>query len=77
MPSRSRQLDNQKRDAAASPLMTPSDLAAFYKVSRRSIPNMLARGEIPKPTARCGRLPRWHREVIESHAAGKRPRGRR
>jgi len=51
------------------------DLAARYRVTKRSVKNMVDDGRLPAPTFYNGRLPIWDHDVIEANerAAAARP----
>jgi len=52
-----------------------SDLAARYRVTTRSVQNMVDDGRLPAPTFYNGRFPIWDHDVIEANerAAASRP----
>ncbi len=58
-------------------MLSPSDIAALLRISRRTLQTWRAAGKLPPPDLHIGKVIRWKPESIESWLSEKQPQNRR
>lgn len=52
------------------PFMTRKDVAAYFRISTRTVARAVSTGQLPGPIKIGKRSPRWSRAAIVEHVAG-------